>query len=172
MTAPLGRKSRALREAIPNAHGERRSASGSYRLWFNDLTRLAPPGTCPALQRGGAGQAGPEPERDMQLKTAAKRSADALPAKVPGRSGACRRRWVRVKIDTDEGTYVGSVHLDGRAAGLRELVEADRSYLAPWRATHESSGTVQEFMAIHKSAIRLVVLLGASSPLGAAGEKE
>jgi hypothetical protein len=87
----------------------------------------------------------------MQLKTAARRSADALPAKVPGRSG---------------------VHLDGRAAGLRELVEADRSYLALWRATHESSGTVQEFMAIHTSATRLVVLLGASSPRGAAGEKE
>jgi hypothetical protein len=108
----------------------------------------------------------------MQLKTAARRSADALPAKVPGRSGARRRRWVRVKVDTDEGTYVGSVRLDGPAGGLRELVEADRSYLALWSATHESSSAVEEFVAIHKSAIRLVVLLGASGPRGAGGEKE
>ena len=108
----------------------------------------------------------------MQLKTVARRSADTLPAKDRGRSGARRRRWVRVKVDTDGGTYVGSVRLDGPAGGLRELVEADRSYLALWSATHESSGAVEEFVAIHKSAIRVVVLLGASGPRGAGGEKE
>ena len=108
----------------------------------------------------------------MQLKAAARRSAGTLPTKDADRSGARRRRWVRVKVDTDEGTYVGSVHLDGPAVGLRELVEGDRSYLALWSATHESSGVVEEFVAIHKSAIRLVLLLGASSPRGAGGEKE
>lgn len=108
----------------------------------------------------------------MQVKTAAGRSADALPATVPGRSGARRRRWVRVKVDTDEGTYVGSVRLDGPAGGLRELVEGDRSYLALWSATHESSGAVEDFVAIHKSAIRLVMLVGASGPPVASGEKE
>ena len=102
----------------------------------------------------------------MQLKTAARRPANIPPAKDPGRSGSRRRRWVRVKVDTDEGTYVGSVRLDGPAGGLRELVEADRSYLALWSATRDSSGAVEEFVAIHKSAIRLIVLLGAS------GEKE
>jgi hypothetical protein len=108
----------------------------------------------------------------MQLKTAAKRSADRLAAKDPGRSGARRRRWVRVRVDTDAGAYVGSVRLDGPSGGLRELVEADRSYLALWSATHESSGAVEEFVAIHKSAIRLVVLLGASGPRGAGSDKE
>lgn len=108
----------------------------------------------------------------MQLKTAARRSADTIPAKGPGRSGARRGRWVRVRVDTDEGTYVGRLRLDGPAGSLRELVETDRSYLALWSATHDSSGTVEEFVAIHKSAIRLVVLLGASGPRGAGGEKE
>ena len=108
----------------------------------------------------------------MLLKTVARRSEDTLPAKGRGRSGARRRRWVRVKVDTDGGTYVGSVRLDGPAGGLRELVEADRSYLALWSATHESTGVVEEFVAIHKSAIRLVVLLGASGPGGASREKE
>lgn len=108
----------------------------------------------------------------MELKTVARRSADTVPAKNRGRSGARRYRWVRVRVDTDGGTYVGTVRLDGPAGGLRELVEADRSYLALWSAIHESSGAVEEFVAIHKSAIRVVVLLGASGERGPGGEKE
>jgi hypothetical protein len=108
----------------------------------------------------------------MLLKRLARRSEDALPAKDPGRSGARRRRWVRVKVDTDGGTYVGSVRLGGPAGSLRALVEADRHYLALWSATHESSGVVEEFVAIHKSAIRVVVQLGASGPRGTGAEKE
>ena len=112
----------------------------------------------------------------QQLKTVAQktvaRSADTLPAKDRDRLRARRRRWVRVKVDTDEGTYVGSLRLDGPSGGLHELVEDDRSYLALWSATHESSGAVEEFVAIHKSAIRVVVLLGASGQRGAGDEKE
>jgi len=108
----------------------------------------------------------------MLLKTVARRSEDELPGKGRGRSGARRRRWVRVKVDTDGGTYVGSLRLDRPAGGLRELVEADRSYLSLWNATHERSGAVEEFVAIHKSAIRLVVQLGANGQRVAGGEKE
>jgi hypothetical protein len=108
----------------------------------------------------------------MKLKTAARRSADTLPAKDRGRSGARRRRWLRVKVDTDGGTYVGSLRLGGPTGGLRELVEDDRSYLALWSATHESSGAVEEFVAIHKNAIRGVVQLGASGRRGTGSAKE
>lgn len=108
----------------------------------------------------------------MLLKTVAGRSEDELPGKGRGRSGARRRGWARVKVDTDGGTYVGSVRLDGPAGGLRELVDADRSYLALWNATHESSGALEEFVAIHKSAIRVVVQLGASGPRGTGAERE
>jgi hypothetical protein len=113
----------------------------------------------------------------MQLKTVApetvaRRSADTLPAKDRDRLRARRRRWVRVRVDTDEGAYVGSLRLDGPTGGLHELVEDDRSYLALWSATHESSGAVEEFVAIHKSAIRLVVLIGASGRRGAGDEEE
>ena len=108
----------------------------------------------------------------MLLKRLVRRSEDTLPAKDPGRPEARRRRWVRVKFDTDEGTHVGSVRLDGPAGSLLALVEADRRYLALWSATHESSGAVEEFVAIHKSAIRVVVQLGASRPRGTGAEKE
>jgi hypothetical protein len=107
----------------------------------------------------------------MDLKTVTPRPADTLPLKDRVRSGARRRRWVEVKVDTDGGAYVGSLCLDGSTGSLRELVEGDRSYLGLWRATHESSGAFEEFMAIHKSAIRVVVMLGASQR-GAAGERE
>ncbi|HVO10287.1 MAG TPA: hypothetical protein VMX54_05975 [Vicinamibacteria bacterium] len=108
----------------------------------------------------------------MQMKTAARRSADAQSAKDRGLSGPGRRRWVRVKVVTDAETYVGSLRLASPAGGLRELVEADRSYLALWSATHGSSGAFEEFVAIHKSAIRVVVQLGASGQLGSCGEEE
>jgi hypothetical protein len=75
-----------------------------------------------------------------------------------GRSG--RKRWFRVRVETDEGAIVGRLRL-GRAHGtLRETVDDDRAYLGVWHATEEGSASPEEFVAIHKGAIRSVVLLG------------
>lgn len=85
-----------------------------------------------------------------------------------GRGG--RRRWFRVRIETEEGTYVGRLRLEGARGTLRETVDDDRAYLGVWNATEEGSGSPGDFMAIHKGAIRSVVLLGEDDVQPAPGE--
>jgi hypothetical protein len=70
-----------------------------------------------------------------------------------------RRRWFRVRVETEDGAYVGSLRLDGPLGTLRELVDDDRTYLSLWNATQELTGSREEFVALHKGAIRFVVLL-------------
>ena len=85
-------------------------------------------------------------------------------------AGRSRRRWYRVRVQTDEGPYVGSLRLDtsrNSLRALRDLIEEERAYLALWEVTREGSDTVEDYMAIHKGAVRFVVLLGpAGSPGG------
>jgi hypothetical protein len=75
-----------------------------------------------------------------------------------GRRG--RKRWFRVRVETEEGAYVGRLRLEGARGTLRQTIDDDRAYLGVWNATEEGSGFREEFMAIHKGAIRSVVLLG------------
>jgi hypothetical protein len=70
-----------------------------------------------------------------------------------------RRPWFRVRVETEDGAYVGSLRLDGPRGTLRELVDDDRAYLSLWNATQEATGSRDEFVALHKSAIRFVALL-------------
>ncbi len=69
-----------------------------------------------------------------------------------------RPRWLRVRVETDEGAYVGRVRLEGHGS-LRELVSDDRAYLALWGVTEQRSGRRDDFVALHKGAIRYVVTL-------------
>lgn len=75
-----------------------------------------------------------------------------------GRRG--RKRWFRVRVETDEGAYVGRLRLEGRWGTLRDTVDDGRAYLGVWNATEEGSGSREDFVAIHKGVIRSVVLLG------------
>jgi len=71
-----------------------------------------------------------------------------------------RRRWFRVRVETEEGAYTGRLRFDGPRGTLRETIDEDRAYLALWDATEEATGSRDEYVAIHKGAIRCVVLLG------------
>ena len=71
-----------------------------------------------------------------------------------------RRRWFRVRVETESGAYEGRLRLDGPRGTLRETVEDDRAYLSLWDATDVATGACDEHVAIHKGAIRCVVLLG------------
>lgn len=74
------------------------------------------------------------------------------------RRPAGRPGWYRVRIETEGGTYVGSLRLD--EAGLRPVVDDERAYLPLWNASREGSPEVEEFLALHKAAIRSVVVVG------------
>ncbi len=70
-----------------------------------------------------------------------------------------RRRWVSVRVLTDDGSYVGKIRLEGARTALHDLLADDRAYLALWDAAREGEPAL-EFVAIHKGVIRAVVLLG------------
>jgi hypothetical protein len=78
------------------------------------------------------------------------------------RSGhtSLRQRWFRVKVQTDECTYLASLRLGSARSALQDLIADERAYLALWDATEEGSPKAAEFVAIHKGTIRAVVLLG------------
>jgi hypothetical protein len=89
---------------------------------------------------------------------------------VPKRSGAKaggRRRWVNVRVLTDDGSYLGRLRLEGARTALHDLIADERAYLALWDARREGE-TRAEFVAIHKGVIRAVVLLGEVADVAAA----
>src|SRR5512138_1201038 len=71
-----------------------------------------------------------------------------------------RRRWVTVRVLTDDGSYLGKLRLEAGLTALHDLMADARAYIALWDATREGQATGAEFVAIHKGVIRAVVLLG------------
>ena len=80
-----------------------------------------------------------------------------------------RPRWLRVRVETDNGAFVGSIRLAGPAATLRGLIDDERRYLALWDVIEERSGAREDHLAIHKVAIRYVLLLGNARERAVAG---
>lgn len=76
---------------------------------------------------------------------------------------------MRVRLQTDAGTLVGSVQLERLRSSLYELLDDDRAYLALWDVTWLCSSQCEEFLAIHKSTIRSVTLEAASGATAAGG---
>lgn len=92
------------------------------------------------------------------LGRSATRRTRAKTGTPAGRSRRARRRWCRVRVETDTGAYVGSLELG--EVGLRELVDAERAYMGLWNAEHEAAQGVVEFLALHKGAICSVTVVG------------
>lgn len=86
-----------------------------------------------------------------------------------GSRRSTRPRWCRVRVETDDGAYVGSLRLTGPTGTLRGLIDDERTYLALWDTTEERTGASEDHLAIHKVAIRCVVLLGNAREHLAAG---
>jgi hypothetical protein len=83
----------------------------------------------------------------------------------PTSGGAERRsRFVRVRVETEDGCYLGRVRIESASAALRDVVDDERAYLGLWDTVHTPSGRVDEFVAIHKASIRYVVETGREEP--------
>lgn len=71
-----------------------------------------------------------------------------------------RLRWYQVRVHTDEGAYVGNLRLPGGRSALSDLIEDGRVYLTLWEPVRDGMPVAEGFVAIHKAAIRCVVVLG------------
>ena len=82
------------------------------------------------------------------------------------RAGFRSWRWVRVQVSTDDGVYLGSLHLDPSRGGLQGLIDDGRAYLPLWHAQRDGSPVSEEFLAIHKVAVRQVIVIGTDQHRG------
>jgi len=91
-----------------------------------------------------------------------------------GRDGGRRERgrkgWVRARVETDEGAYEARLRVECSQHGLGDLLDDGRAYLGLWDAAPHGASTREEFLAIHKGAVRCVTLLE-GEPRGA-GRRE
>jgi len=71
-----------------------------------------------------------------------------------------RLRWFQVRVQTDEGIYVGSLRLAAGRSALSDLVSGCRVYLTLSEANRDGIPVAEGFVAIHKAAIRSVVVVG------------
>lgn len=84
------------------------------------------------------------------------RAASTREADVSLRSRSPRRRRMRVRVQTDGEAYVGTLSLGG---SLADILDDGRAYLALRDAVLEGTGSVEEFVAIHKGSIRSVAVV-------------
>ena len=89
----------------------------------------------------------------------------AAPVRRGGRGNGAAlpgvQRLIRVRVTTDDGVWLGRLRLDAGRSALHELVGDDRAYLSLWDACREDvPGGAEEFLAVHKAAIRCVVVIG------------
>jgi hypothetical protein len=92
------------------------------------------------------------------------KSTEQAPGARVERRRRAKLRWFRVRIETDGGAYTASLRLG--AAGLRRLLDDERTYLALWNVVADGSARVEEFVALHKGTIVSVVVVGEErSPL-------
>jgi hypothetical protein len=98
----------------------------------------------------------------MQPRSEETRSAAVKPALHAGRGRRKKRRHpVRVRVVTDGEVYTGTLKVGRR---LRDVLDDGRTYLALWDARLDGSGETEEFVAIHKGAIRSVVVVPGETP--------
>lgn len=92
------------------------------------------------------------------------KSAEPVTGERVERRRRPRLRWFRVRIETESGAYCASLRLG--PAGLRRLLDDERTYLALWNVVADGSATTEEFVALHKGTIVSVVVVGEErSPL-------
>lgn len=97
----------------------------------------------------------------MQRHTGDRRGSRVAVETTKRAARGTRRRWVRARVETDAETYEATLRVEHSQVGLGELLDDGRAYLGLWDAVPNGTLTPQDFVAIHKGAIRSVLLLEA-----------
>ena len=70
-----------------------------------------------------------------------------------------RRRWVRVRIETEDGSFVGRVHVPETRKRLSDVLCDERSFILLTDVTINDAQSVEPFVALNKAFVRTVRVL-------------
>lgn len=78
----------------------------------------------------------------------------SLPTAQPARA-----RWATVRIETDEGVYVGRMFIPEMKKRLSDVLCDDRPFIALTAVSRDHSALEESFVAINKRFVRTVRVL-------------
>jgi hypothetical protein len=83
----------------------------------------------------------------------------ATPERVGLASYNARARWAKVRIETDDGVYVGQVFVPETKKRLSDVLCDDRPFLNMTEVTINDSQVVEPFVALNKRYVKAVRVL-------------
>jgi hypothetical protein len=70
-----------------------------------------------------------------------------------------RAKWATVRIETDEGVYVGRIYVPETKKRLSDVLSDDRPFLSLTEVSVNDSERVEQFIALNKRYVRTVRVL-------------
>ena len=83
----------------------------------------------------------------------------ATPERVGLASYNARARWARVRIETEDGVYVGQVFVPETKKRLSDVLCDDRQFLNMTEVSINDSQVVEPFVALNKRYVKAVRVL-------------
>jgi hypothetical protein len=83
----------------------------------------------------------------------------ATPERVGLASYNARARWTKVRIETEDGVYVGQVFVPETKKRLSDVLCDDRPFLNMTEVTINDSQVVEPFVALNKRYVKAVRVL-------------
>ncbi len=83
----------------------------------------------------------------------------ATPERVGLASYTARAKWVRVRIETDDGVYVGQVFVPETKKRLSDVLCDDRPFLNMTEVSINDSQIIEPFVALNKRYVKAVRVL-------------
>jgi hypothetical protein len=72
---------------------------------------------------------------------------------------AGRARWATVRVETDEGIYIGRMFIPEMKKRLSDVLCDERMFVALTEASKDGAPMMESFVAINKSFVRTVRVL-------------
>ena len=89
--------------------------------------------------------------------------AAAYPS-IQGASHAGRARWATVRVETDDGVYVGRMFIPEMKKRLSDVLCDERPFIMLTEPTKDAAPMMEAFVAVNKSFVRTVRVLQEHEP--------
>jgi hypothetical protein len=92
-----------------------------------------------------------------------KQVAATFPSIQPS-SHAGRARWATVRVETDDGIYVGRMFIPEMKKRLSDVLCDERPFICLTEPTKDAAPMMESFVAVNKSFVRTVRVLHEHEP--------